>query len=101
MTATVPSTGDVLVTLTSFVENETALGSSEAYMGVSTTGACPGNASEAQSLARLGSTGGSQASATYELTGLTAGATKFRACYKVNTGTGLFKDRNIIVMPLP
>jgi len=105
VTATVPSTGNVLVTLTSFIENENGAVDAEAYMGVSTTGACPGNASEAQSLSRTqgtsNSTGGVQASATYELKGLTAGAMKFRACYKVNTGTGVFKNRNLIVMPLP
>jgi hypothetical protein len=26
---------------------------------------------------------------------------KFRACYKESGGTGTFKNRNIIVMPLP
>jgi hypothetical protein len=69
-------------------------------MGVSTTGACPGNAADAQSLQlKEKEETAIQASATYEVTH-TAGSTNFRACYK-SSGTGTFANRNIIVMPLP
>jgi hypothetical protein len=85
------------------------------YMGISTNGECPGKteagkniaATTEKSLAREeagfegGEGSGGQDSATYELTGLSAEAHKFRACYSVNGGEATFFNRSIIVIPLP
>ncbi|TMK97769.1 MAG: hypothetical protein E6G34_08720 [Actinobacteria bacterium] len=84
-------------------------------MGVSTNGACPGtteankniSATVEKSLglkeAAVAAEDAHVASATYELSGLSAGSHKFIACYE--TGGSLkeaaFKYRNILVMPLP
>ena len=42
-----------------------------------------------------------QASATYLVSGLTAGSNTFTAKYRVDASTGTFVNRNIIVIPLP
>ena len=42
-----------------------------------------------------------QASATYFVTGLTAGSNVFTAKYDVSAGTGTFANRTIVVVPLP
>ena len=108
-----PASGNALVTLTANIED--TANANTAYMGVSTNGVCPGTtgsgnlaATEEKSLGRehgtSSSTGAIQASATYELTGLSAGAHAFRACYKTTAAggnKGVFQFRSIIVIPLP
>jgi hypothetical protein len=76
-------------------------------MGFAVSGATTVAASEAKSLA-FGQSGGitpptvtQQASATFLVSGLTAGANTFTAKYAVSGGTGTFVNRSIIVMPLP
>ena len=42
-----------------------------------------------------------QGSATFYVTGLTAGSNTFTAKYRVDAGTGTFANRTIVVIPLP
>ncbi len=104
VTVTVPASGNVLLTLTAEIN---ATQGDTATFAYSTTGACPGDATDARSLERQQgsstSTGYIQASATYFVTGLTPGSTTFRSCYKGTgaTVTATFTHRSIIVMPLP
>jgi hypothetical protein len=102
VTVTVPSSGNVLVILTASIEVKTVGGGGN--MGVSTTGACPGTATVEKSLglkeSSLASEDMHEASATYELSGL-SGSVKFRACYVSNGKEVAFQYRNILVMPLP
>ncbi|MBI3358540.1 MAG: hypothetical protein HY037_02980 [Nitrospirae bacterium] len=42
-----------------------------------------------------------QVSATFYVTGLTAGSNTFTAKYKTSAGTATFVNRNIVVIPLP
>ncbi len=42
-----------------------------------------------------------QGSATFFVTGLTAGSNTFTAKYRVTGGTGTYLNRTIIVIPLP
>jgi hypothetical protein len=106
VTVTVPSSGQALVTITSLIvppaaeEDEEGAG----YMAFSSTGACPGDASDAQSLHLTvgppNTISSFQASATYLVTGLTAGLHTFQACYRSAIGLALFENRSIVVMPL-
>jgi hypothetical protein len=109
---TVPASGNVLVTLTAYLKTNSSGATDAAFMGVSTNGACPGVAtggnlvaSDTKALARehgsSSDTGAVQASATYLLTGISAGSHTFRACYRASAGTATFANRNLIVMPLP
>jgi hypothetical protein len=76
-------------------------------MGFAVSGATTLAASDAQSLVAgiLGGGGAPrpdmQGSATYLVTGLTAGSNTFTAKYRVDGSTGTFANRNIIVIPLP
>ena len=74
--ALLPASGNALVTLTSFVLAPTG---GEAYMGSPPRAPVPVTPAEAKALGRTqgtsSSTGAIQASAAYELTGLTAGST--------------------------
>ena len=74
-------------------------------MGFAISGATVRAASNTQALSLLrGGAQGAvalQGSATFYVTGLTAGSTTFTAKYDVTTGTGTFVNRTIIVVPLP
>jgi hypothetical protein len=106
----VPASGNVLVTMTALID---PAASSSGFMSVSTNGSCTGTfpagqlgPADARSLLRehgtSSDTGATQSSATYLLTGLSAGSHAFRACYKAGATAGAtFANRNLIVMPLP
>jgi hypothetical protein len=75
-----------------------------AAMAFAISGATTQAASDARSL--VVKSGGNQSilmqgSATYFVTGLTAGSTTFTAKYRVSAGTGTFAERTIVVIPLP
>ena len=81
-----------------------------AFMGFAITGTGGRDCSvaatcDAQALVRdLGGNGDSgyiQASATYFVTGLSAGSHTFTALYRETGGTAAFANRNIIVIPMP
>jgi hypothetical protein len=42
-----------------------------------------------------------RASATSVITGLTPGSNTFTAKYRITGGTGTWRDRDIVVIPLP
>jgi len=100
----VPASGTVLVVVTALLEDDTA--SDTAWMSfVSTGGTGNVSASDARALAREhgsgAGTGGIQASAMFEVGGLSGGAHTFTAKYRVDGGTGTFVNRSIVVIPLP
>jgi hypothetical protein len=74
----------------------------QGYMSFSATGVA---ASDNQALGRAfgnAATGGFiQASASFLVTGLTAGSLAFTAKYRTSAGTSTFQNRNIIVIPMP
>ena len=73
-------------------------------MGFAISGATTRAASDTQAFSVRGRQPGSlaaQGSATFYVTGLTAGSTTFTAKYDVTGGTGTFVNRTIIVVPLP
>lgn len=74
------------------------------YMGVAMSGANTESASDTYAAQRrisdANSAGFETIEATFLRTGLTAGSTTFTSKYKVNTGTGTFDIRSIIVIPL-
>ncbi len=110
VTVTVPASGDALVTLTSLIANEDA--DQGGSMSFSSNGECPGSpdegeveAEDARSLQLISieslQTSAGQASATYLVTGLSAGLHTFIACYRSDTANLTeFKNRSIIVTPL-
>jgi fructose-specific phosphotransferase system IIC component len=102
--ATITSSGKALVILTAKMSNSS---NSQSIMGFAVSGATTLSASDAQSLV-AGILGGAsspqpdmQGSATYLVTGLTAGSNTFTAKYRISGNTGTFANRNIIVIPLP
>ena len=101
-TVTIPASGNALVILTGRV---TASQNTTAFMGYAVSGATTVAASDTRALIREGggssSTGYVQASATYRVTGLTAGSNVFTLQYRTSSGTGAFANRNIVVIPLP
>jgi hypothetical protein len=74
-------------------------------MGFAISGATTRAASDTQAFSVLRGAGqgaiAAQGSATFYVTGLTAGSTTFTAKYDVTLGTGTFANRTIIVVPLP
>ncbi len=76
-----------------------------AFMGYAVSGATTVAASDTRALIRdhgtSSSTGYVQASATYRVTGLTAGSNTFTLQYRTSGGTGTFTNRNVVVIPLP
>jgi hypothetical protein len=104
VTVTVPASGKVLVTVTAELSNSAS--AAHTYMGFAVSGATTVAASDAQALSFTNQSNASgmtfQASATYRVTGLTAGSNTFTAKYKVSAAsTGTYVNRNIIVIPLP
>ena len=99
VTVTIPASGHALVTLT--VKASNAIAADFSYMGFAVSGSTTLPATEAQSFVFEGKTSRTQASATYLVTGLTAGSNTFTAEYKVNASTGTWANRSIIVIPLP
>jgi hypothetical protein len=102
VTVVIPASGTALVTLTASLAPQQ---NGTAFMSFNAPGVA---ASDTFALIRdstlLGDTGLIQASATYYVTGLTAGASQtFTAVYKsdANTSTATFQNRQIIVHPLP
>lgn len=95
-TATVPASGNVLVTLTAL---ETPSGGGKvAYMSFTDGGAIA--PSDAQSLAANSIP--VQASASYFLTGLTPGATlTLTAKYRSSGGMAAFANRQLVIVPMP
>lgn len=97
VTATVPATGKVLVTLTSSLANSN--NGVASFMGFVVDA---GTASDTTALRSTGGAGDTnQLSATYVVSGLSAGSRTFTAKYRVASQTGTFANRSIIVVPLP
>jgi hypothetical protein len=92
VTAAITASGAAMVTITGAV---TPTNGNTAFIGVSVDG---GNASDTQSLAV--DTNFVQASATYLITGLSAGNHTFAARYRVSGGgNAQFSNRGLIVIP--
>jgi hypothetical protein len=70
-------------------------------MGFGVSGASTVAASDTQSLnvVSLGATAGAQITATYLVTGLTAGSNTFTAKYRASGNTCTFVNRSIVVTP--
>jgi hypothetical protein len=99
VTVTVPASGKVLVTVTSGMQNSTGGGS--CFMAFAVSGPTSVAASDAQAVI-LGGNNLQAASASYVVSGLTAGGSyTFTAKYRVTTGTGTFSNRSIWAIPLP
>lgn len=95
-TAMVPSSGNVMVTLTAL---ETPSGAGKvAYMSFSDGGTI--TPSDAQALSTTSNA--TQASASYFLTGLTPGATlTLTAKYRSSGGMAAFANRQLVIVPMP
>ena len=103
MTVTIPASGNALVTLT--LGSSTSATDLDCLMAFAVSGATTRVSSDAQSFRNPGRSVANavhQGSATYLVTGLTAGSNTFTAQYRLGTaGTCTFLNRNIIVIPLP
>ena len=95
-TATVPTSGNVMVTLTAM---ETPSGAGKvAYMSFSDGGAI--TPSDAQALSATSNA--AQASASYFLSGLTPGASlTLTAKYRSSGGMAAFANRQLVIVPMP
>jgi hypothetical protein len=98
VTATITAAGKALVTVTMFTS--TAVSGTVCFMTYAVSGATTVAASDTKSVSSA-STGGTHITATYLVTGLTAGSNVFTAKYRseVSGDTCTFADRNIIVTP--
>ena len=101
VTVTIPASGNALVILTASQSDGT--NNQGAYMAFAVSGATTRAASDTTARIVKNGTGSSavQGSATFFVTGLTAGSNTFTAKYRVTGGTGTFLNRTIIVIPLP
>ena len=100
VTVTIPASGKALVTLTSLIDNTNA--DKDNFMAFAVSGNTTLAASDATALRWSGKNGdGMQFSATYLVTGLTAGSNTFTAKYRTSANTATFTNRSIIVIPLP
>jgi Collagen triple helix repeat (20 copies) len=108
VTVTIPASGKALVTVTGSEANDT--GGAQDFISFAVTGGqgpSDALAFESQQPPNTGVLGNVpvdstyQGSATYLVTGLTAGSTVFTAKYRVTAGEGQFGKRSIIVIPLP
>jgi hypothetical protein len=104
VTVTVPASGKVLVTVTARI---TPPAGATGFVSFTSTGGS-GNVTAADSIALTFNNTGLgaaplQASATFFVTGLSAGSHTFTALYRVNGGLGNtnFAERSIIVIPMP
>ncbi|HTE68645.1 MAG TPA: hypothetical protein VK942_07800 [Actinomycetes bacterium] len=88
------TTAQVTLTLSMF-----SSGSFHTFMGFAVSGASTLAAADIRSLFFVSNTNPHRMSATYLVTGLTAGSNTFTAKYRAGAGTGTFHDRNIIVAP--
>jgi hypothetical protein len=97
VTVTVPSSGNVLVTITAFMSNGASSGGYMSFQVDATT------ATDATSLHFDNTTANYsfQGSASYVVSDLTAGSHTFTAKYRSGAGTETFANRSIIVIPLP
>jgi len=94
VTVTVSSSGKALVTLTGALNNTTGT----CYMAFAVSGATTSSASD--TLAVSAGPSPEQMSATYLVTGLTAGSNTFTAKYRSSDGSSCqFSSRNVIVIP--
>jgi hypothetical protein len=98
-TVSITSAGTALVMVTSQLSNSN--GNRSCFMGFSISGASTVAASDTQSLnvVSLGGNSGTQMTATYLVTGLTAGNNTFTAKYRASGNTCTFVNRSIIVTP--
>jgi hypothetical protein len=103
-TVTIPASGRAMVILTANEANSSATGANT-YMGFAVSGATTIAPSDAQTFnfanGGAANTVSVQGSATYLVTGLTAGSNTFTAKYRVNGATGTWSNRSIVVLPLP
>ena len=102
MTVTVPASGHALVTVTALGTN--SANEQSALMGFEVSGASTVAASDTRAMIvpfyGSGANLKVQTSATYLVTGLTAGSNTFTAKYRPTGGTGTWANRSIIVIPL-
>jgi hypothetical protein len=100
VTVTVSSTGQALVTLTT--TEQSSQGNNQCWAGFIISGASGVNPSDAQAVILLNSAASTdqQGSATFLVTGLTAGSNTFKMQYKPVSGkTCTFANRTIFVTP--
>jgi hypothetical protein len=96
VTVNVSAAGTAVITVTAF--EDAAAGGDSCYMSfASTSGPTSVAASDSQAVMETG--GGQQASATYVVTGLSAGSYTFTARYRSSGGTCHFSNRGLIVTP--
>lgn len=99
-----PASGAVMVTVTAGIMSSG--NGEEGFMGFALSGANTVAASDTRVVRGLGRNANDtfQGSATYYVSGLTAGNTTFTAKYRTETGgtvNNTFSNRTIIVTPLP
>lgn len=99
VTVNVGSSGMVIVFLSAHMTNSA---SNQAYMGFALSGANTGAASDSYCVSAQPYPGGQPYTigVPYLLTGLSPGATTFKAKYRVQGYTGTFDSRHIAVIPL-
>ena len=100
VTVTVTTVGKAVVTLTSFIS--TATSDNGCFVGFAVSGATTVSAADTQSLKFYSPSGTAETvtTATYLVTGLTAGSNTFTAKYRSEAGwTCTYANRNIIVTP--
>jgi hypothetical protein len=99
VTATVSSSGSALIMLTAQLSNSN--NNRTCWMGFAVSGATTVAAADAQSVNFLSANANASAqfTATYLVTGLTAGSNTFTAKYKASANTCTFVNRSITITP--
>jgi hypothetical protein len=96
----VPASGRVLISVTAGISTGNNTGSG--FMSFTESGAntLAAPTDDSTALNQIGNDV-QKASASFVLSGLSAGSTTFTAVYRTNSGTATFRNRSIWVMPLP
>lgn len=94
---TVTTGTSALVSISAYLDNNSA--GQNSYMSFGVTGATTSAAVEARGLSFTGTGQGLTGSRVFLMTGLTAGSNTFTMKYKVQSGTGTFINRELIVIP--
>lgn len=97
-TVTIGASGVAQITLSSSVTHPSGI---QCFVGVSSTGSCPGDATSYLSLNYFTNANSeTQSSLVQIITGLTPGSITFTACYRAAGGTCTYSSRQIVVGPL-
>jgi hypothetical protein len=100
VTVVVPVSGRVLISVTAGIETSNNNGSGFMSFAMSGANTAAAPTDDSTALNQVGNDF-QKASASFVLSGLTAGSTTFTAVYRTDSGTATFRNRSIWVMPLP